>query len=331
MNRLTRIFVLCCLCISVLLVCACKKKPDETVPQKYMTGTPVHGIPQYLYVDRSYTFTVSGITDPKEGVSYSWEASNFAPGSCDTRSYTCLTPVDPGTYTIQVNVSCDGYYNIPLSQSVTVIDSTFFGCLAGIIPGNHSIEDPRDGLTYQTRTYGDLEWFVQNLNWAGAGNPYGKIEALGTPYGRLYSWNEASRGVCPPGWHVPTNEEWAHLSTVVNGGAPLSFFDKWDKIADPLCVYAKLNNAYIWPYSPHNTKSNTAAWNGLPGGSSSDHGTHYGNFATFGFWWSASEADENNGYYRYINYDVNQFPYHYTDKDSFGASVRCVRTVVNGD
>jgi len=114
---------------------------------------------------------------------------------------------------------------------------------------------------------------------------------------------------------------------VVHGGVSLSFFDNWAQIADPLCAYAKLNGAYLWPYSPRNTKSNKAAWNGLPGGNSVNYGNNYGNYGYFGFWLSATEADEDNGYYRYINYDVNQFPYHQTDKSSFGASVRCVRLI----
>ncbi|MFH1196964.1 MAG: FISUMP domain-containing protein [bacterium] len=43
-------------------------------------------------------------------------------------------------------------------------------------------------------------------------------------YGGLYQWNEAmqydndegSRGICPPGWHIPTNSEYESLSMAVN-------------------------------------------------------------------------------------------------------------------
>jgi len=349
MTELYRITIVSCVCMSMLLFSACKKKPDEPETSLIMTGMLTHNIPPYIHLSRMYTFTLSGITEPEEGLNYRWEASGFAPGSCDTQSYICLSPDVKGSYTITASVSCEGYYEKALSHTVIVIDTLFFPSLSGIIRGTDSIADPRDGNLYYTRVYGDLEWFVQNLNWAGAGNPYGKIDALATPFGRLYSWNEATsgmaggktpgiaaeglgkgpQGVCPPGWSVPTNDDWAHLATVVNKGTPLSFFDSWDNIADPLCAYAKLNDENLWPYSPRNTKSNTTAWNGLPAGNSANNGNNYGNSSQYGFWLSSSEANANNGYYRYINYDINQVPYHNTDKGSFGASVRCVRLVKN--
>ena len=345
MSRRTLKIAMCCLCASILLCSACKKKEPETTGKNYMSGALVHNIPPYLYKSKTYTFTASGITEPTEGLSYRWGATGFSPDSSFTQTFTCTAPDEAGAYSISAYVSCDEYYDNGLIQYVVVIDSLFFRCLTGIVPGTDSIIDPRDGATYHTRLYGNLEWFVQNLNWGGAGNPYGKYEALGTPYGRLYSWNEATsgmaggktpgvaasglgqgpQGVCPPGWSVPTNEDWEHLAALVNGGTPISFFDNWNGIADPLCVYAKLNDSYVWPYSPRNTKSNLFGWNGLPAGNSVNNGNNYGNAGNYGFWLSSSQADDKNGYYRYIHYDINQFPYHQTDKNSFGASVRCVR------
>ena len=339
MTESCRIIVVFCVCMSVLFVNACRKKPDNTESKEYMTGYLTHDVPKYLYKGRTYTFTVSGITKPEEGLSYRWVATGFSPDTCLTPSYTFTTPKKKGSYTISINISCEDYYDKNDYVFVAVIDSVFSECLTGIVRGTDSIIDPRDGAKYYTRQYGKLEWFVQNLNWAGAGFPYSKVEALGAPFGRLYSWNEATLGIaanglgagpqgaCPPGWSVPTNEDWAHLATIVNDSIPLPFLDNWDNIADPLCAYAKLNDTYVWPYSPRNTKSNSAAWNGLPGGNSSNNGNNFSNYGNYGFWLSSSEANASNGYYRYINYDINKCSYHHTDKSSFGASVRCVRLV----
>jgi len=351
MTETCRIVVLCSVCMSMLLLNSCKKEDEETETKLSMTGALYHNIPEYLYRSRTYTFTATGITEPEEGVTYTWAAKGFYPDSCFTQSFTFTTPDLPGAYSIGLSASYEEYYDRNASQTVFVIDSLHFGCLTGITEGSDWIEDPRDGAIYHTRIYGDLEWFVQNLNWAGAGYPYAKIEAMGTPFGRLYSWNEAltavaggetpgeaanglgqgPQGVCPPGWSIPTNDDWAHFATVINGGEALSFFDNWNNIAEPLCANAKLFDTYQWPYSPRNTKTNLALWNGLPAGNSVDYGNHYALLGTYGFWLSASQADENNGYYRYINYDVNTFPYHATDKSSFGASVRCVRLVVEDE
>jgi uncharacterized protein (TIGR02145 family) len=334
--------------MSVLFFHACKKKGEETIYKDYLTGTLIHDVPSYMYKSTTYTFTASGITKPDEGLTYRWSAIGFTPDSCLSHTFTCITPNITGVYPISVIVACEGYYDQVSYPNPIIISPLFLECVTGIIPGSNSTTDPRDGAVYYTRTYGNLEWFVQNLNWAGAGFPYGKVEALGTPFGRLYSWNEATtgvkgggthgiaatglgegpQGVCPAGWSVPTNEDWAHLATVV-GGSPLSFFDYWQNIADPLCAYAKLNDEYLWPYSPRNLKGNSAAWNGLPGGNGTNYGTNFGNKGNYGFWLSSSEADAQNGYFRFIYYDTNQFSYHFTDKDSFSASVRCVRLVNN--
>ena len=347
MTKFFSTVAVCCVCMSVLLLGACKKKPDEVETKEGMLGRLLHNVPSYLYKSRTYTVTASGITSPTEGVGYTWKADYFAPASSDAQSYTFRTPDEVGAYTVSLSASHVDYYDVPTSQVVTVIDSLFFNSLTGVVEGTNAITDPRDGAVYHTRAYGDLEWFVHNLDWGGAGNAYGKVEALSTPFGRLYSWNEAvsgmagaetpgvaatglgqgPQGVCPPGWSIPTNEDWVDLATVVNGGVPLSFFDNWDGVADPLCAYAKLNEDHVWPYSPRNNKSNTAAWNGLPGGNGENNGNHFRNLGSYGFWLSSSEADAENGYYRYINYDLNRFPYHHTDKNSFGASVRCVRMI----
>ena len=336
-----------CLFISVLLFYSCKKKTDEPEGKPYMTGPLSHNIPPYVYKSRDYTFIASDITSP-QGVSYKWGATGFTPDSCFVQTYTSTTPDKTGPFSISLSAMYEGYTNLSITQVVVVIDSLFWDCVTEVVEGSGFIQDPRDGAIYHTRVYGDLEWFVQNLNWEEAGNSYNKIEALGTPFGRIYSWNEAvtgisggetagvgatglgggPQGVCPPEWSVPTNEDWAHLATVVNGGESLSFFDNWNGIADPLCTYAKMNGVLLWPYSPHNLKSNTALWNGLPAGNSSNYGKRFENMDRYGFWLSSSESDSNNGYYRYINYNSNQFPYHFTDKHSFGASVRCVRLIV---
>ncbi|MCL2738538.1 MAG: hypothetical protein FWE30_03725 [Bacteroidales bacterium] len=323
----------------VLLLSACKKKEPDPEYKKYMTGVLNQDVPGYLYMNKNYTFTAWGISQPQEGLGYTWIAPGFTPDTCRTQTFACVSPPVTGNYTVTITVSCEEYYDIIATQIVVVIDSLFWNCLSGITEGTDTVTDSRDQQLYHTRTYGPLEWFVQNLNWAGAGYPYAKAEALSTPFGRLYSWNQATggtaasglgqgpQGVCPPGWSVPTNEDWASLATVINGGAPLSFFDDWNHIAAPLCAYAKLNDTHIWPYSPRNTKNNQAGWNGLPGGNSTNYGNNYGLYGSYGFWLSSSQSDADNGYYRYIYYDFDRFPYHATHKDAFGASVRCVRLI----
>ncbi|MBO4436901.1 MAG: fibrobacter succinogenes major paralogous domain-containing protein [Fibrobacter sp.] len=83
--------------------------------------------------------------------------------------------------------------------------------------------DPRDGIVYKTTTIGGQVWMAENLNYfdiEGAPSSikndwcyWDKPENCESA-GRLYTWTVAQR-ICPEGWHLPTNEDWAALLVAV--------------------------------------------------------------------------------------------------------------------
>ena len=89
-------------------------------------------------------------------------------------------------------------------------------------------------------------WMKQNLAYDGedpdnkVGAPFQDSEAMSDVFGRFYTWEEALgiepgetpaggnvQGICPDGWHIPSDEEWTALAnaTMVYAG-----YDGWTPI-----------------------------------------------------------------------------------------------------
>lgn len=97
--------------------------------------------------------------------------------------------------------------------------------------------DSRDGEVYQYKAF-DLagEWLIENIRYTNNGTlgKYPNNDAgVSNKYGLLYSWSEATagkvtsadegnnaletriEGICPTGWHLPSDYEWSLLEKVI--------------------------------------------------------------------------------------------------------------------
>ena len=310
----------------LLSLLSCKKAEEEEETSDSMSGTIVFDVPYYVLKCETVTMTASGVIHPKD-VTYRWYIPGIYVDSLARRTVTVQFPDSLGSFIVTAQAYAPDFYSTSTSQQVTTIDTTWDSSLTGLQHSDQLIVDKRDGHAYRYVTAGDLDWFSQNLSWQGAGVPFRSSPATASMFGSFYTWNEAMKNdVCPEGWRVPTHEDWESLATILSGGERLSFIDNWDGLGSKASADAYLNDSRMWPYSPDNVHSNDIGWNALPLGYTFSHTNEFTGLNNYGCWWSATEKNESQGFYRYIWYDQSDFPMAYTDKNDLRACVRCVRT-----
>ena len=333
MDRIKRYF--CLLTIVALVLASCAKDEEEDIVKKSMSGAVTFDVPGFVLPREYVTAVAGGILSPSSHV-FKWSGTHIIKDTLVGKQVTLYFPDTLGNFTLQATAFADGYYTSSNSANVSIIDTSFNASLSGVVRSGKSVKDQRDGHVYSYQTIGSLDWFTQNLAYDG-GAAYRNAPVSWGLFGYFYHWDDVTGGVsarglgngpqglCPEGWKVPTNEDWEDLAKAMNGGEALPFADDWTKIGEKASVGAVFMGEKMWPYSPDNEHTNDFGWNALPMGYTRNNHTEFEAVGDYGFWWSASEKNSNQAYYRYIYKDLSSFPMNYTSKTDFGASVRCVR------
>lgn len=224
-----------------------------------------------------------------------------------------------------------------------------------------------DGNQYDAVVIGNQVWMAENLITTHYANgeeipltegyalsfftstePYRYVPDAGTAdvevYGYLYNWcavmhgelsSDANpsgvQGICPDGWHVPSDAEWNEFADTVSShpeyvaGDDIRYIDK--AIASTTCWHSS-----TYPYSIGNNQSlnNATHFGLLPagaayGGSSGGEGLGY-----FVHVWSCTEYKDNpeQAWFRYMNNQSSRAFHAHTNAHGTkakGYSVRCLR------
>lgn len=211
-----------------------------------------------------------------------------------------------------------------------------------------------DGNTYNTVQIGNQCWMKENLRTTHYASsieiplgssathhdysaqryyPNDNAELVGT-YGYLYNWaavmNGASsstanpsgvQGICPNGWHVPSDSEWTQLTDYVSIHSAYLCNNDMSNLGKALAA-ATGWNSYTTTCAIGNNPStnNSTGFSALPAGLSLS--TNFGNVADF---WSATEETDNlHACIRILRYNQGNVT-KYTYYKHYGFSVRCVR------
>ena len=116
------------------------------------------------------------------------------------------------------------------------------------------------------------------------------------------------QGICPSGWHLPSNEEWSALFTAVGGRATAG---------------AKLKSQTGWTAIDGITNEDAYGFSALPAGIRDNIGFFY-NGGNLAYFWSATEYNSYYAYFMFLNYDFELADLNYYYK-YYGFSVRCLR------
>ncbi len=245
-----------------------------------------------------------------------------------TSSIAGLSPTTLYYVRAYATTSAGTAYGSPVSFTTSAIPT--FTC------GISTVSDV-DNNTYNTVQIGTQCWTQSNLKVSKYGNgdniPTGLVNSAwqnttsgayaiynNDPvndglYGKLYNHYAVtdSRGLCPTGWHVPTDAEWTTLENHLGG---------------PSVSGGALKSTVMQPtlggWNPPNTgATNSSGFTALPGGLRFVNGGF--DFMTlFGYWWSSSDLSGSNAWSRYLsttNGDVGRN----SDGRAYGFSVRCCR------
>jgi uncharacterized protein (TIGR02145 family) len=195
----------------------------------------------------------------------------------------------------------EGQCALPVTMTIEVINK---GTITDI-----------DGNVYKTVKIGDQWWMADNLRVTKFRNgdpipttstPKTDISSEGSPkyqwsytgydnyistYGRLYTWFAAtdSRGVCPDGWHVPTDAEWTTLSDFLTANG-YGFEGSGDDVAKSMASQSEwLISDTPGTIGNDPGSNNSSGFSGMPGGYRIADGRYTAMFYT-GIWLSSDGA-----------------------------------------
>lgn len=257
----------------------------------------------------------------------------------NTNNYSTANDAGSATSFTQTGLTCNTSYNLYVwaysscgSHSLAAIFSQSTSECSAFICGNN-FTDTRNSKSYKTVKIGDQCWFRENLNIGTRINGSSEQSDNGTIekycynddenncdiYGGLYKWDEAmqyvktegTQGVCPSGWHIPTENDLALLITYLGG----------NNVAGGKM---KETGTTHWT-TPNTDATNSSGFTGLAAGFRfhTDKKFYYLGNRTY-YWGSSEGTNTAYGKNRGLLYNFGAVSYGDMDK-GYAFSIRCIK------
>jgi len=271
------------------------------------------------------TICISDIYTLKSVYSINKSSSVLSPGE-SLKIHVSFNPPKSGKFTDSLYIESDDPYNpvfyIPLSGYMQEIDS---------------IIDIRDGQMYMIVKIGEQWWMRENLNIGkridGGQDAidngtiekycYKNRDSLCNIYGGLYQWNEMmdynpsdngnpgiTQGICPVGWHIPTDIEWIEVTDFLGGEAVAG-----DKLKETGIIH--------W-IGPNTGATNETGFTALPSGIYNNYDDSFSFMKIAGFWWSSTTLNTGNAWNRVMPFNISNLNKVGNSQKS-GFSIRCLK------
>jgi uncharacterized protein (TIGR02145 family) len=294
------------------------------------------------------TYSISGtVTEDNsglEGVTITATGGYTQTVITNSNGQYLITGIPHGA-TVTITPSLEGFEFNPLYKTLENITHDTTG-LNFVKKVTETVSDI-DGNVYQIAKIGDQWWMAENLRTTRYANgmlisgvyAYEDEDSNAQNYGGLYTWNAVMngnesnnsnpsgvQGVCPTGWHVPSDAEWQQLEMYL-GMTDEEVEDIGWREHD---IAGKLKSTRTEPdqhprwNEPNIDATNESGFTALPGGYK-DKESNFHLILRYGYWWTSTESfTEFRAWYRGLDYNFTGVLRYRTDKQ-VGLSVRCVK------
>ena len=200
-----------------------------------------------------------------------------------------------------------------------------------------------DGNVYKTVKIGNQWWMAEDLKttkfrdgspiqqmqsatgWTDQAPMYCLFDNNPQSPGLLYNWFaiSASPQIAPEGWRIPSDEDWKELERYLGMDGVEADKTSWRGTNEGNDM--KIEGTKGWDTYGSNWPENKTGFSAIAGGSRLWDGTwSVPGLLGAGFWWSATEYESDESWYRHLDYKrADIFRYHALKNHGF--AVRCIK------